>query len=326
MSSVPSSPRLGVCFARELPAPFLFEVVPRLESSGVDELWVIEDCFYTSGISLAAAALVRSERLGVGIGIAPAVARTAAITAMEFATLAQLAPGRFAAGIGHGVQSWMGQMGVRPRSPVTALTEVLIAVRGLLHGDELDVHGEYVTLDHVRLDPPPATPPSVLAGVRGPRSLAVAGQHADGLVLAELTGPTALRDAITVAAPSGPFEVVVYTVVAIDQDRRAARRSMAPVIAQMLDNPPEGLRNAPFFDDLVAVAHPEAGRTDLDAVVAMPDDWWLELGAVGTPDDALAHIDALGGAGATTVSLFLPPEVRSASAELDHIIELVTTA
>ncbi len=54
---------------------------------------MIEDCFYTAGISLAATALARSESLTVGIGILPAVARNPAVTAMEIATLAQLHPG-----------------------------------------------------------------------------------------------------------------------------------------------------------------------------------------------------------------------------------------
>ena len=59
---------------------------------------------------LAAAALASTERLAVGLGILPAVSRTAAVTAMEIATLASIAPGRVVGGIGHGIQSWMAQM------------------------------------------------------------------------------------------------------------------------------------------------------------------------------------------------------------------------
>ena len=80
------------------------------------QLWIIEDCFYTAGVSLAATALATTERLTVGIGILPAVARNPAITAMEIATLAGWRRGGSLAGIGHGVQSWMEQMGVRPPS------------------------------------------------------------------------------------------------------------------------------------------------------------------------------------------------------------------
>ena len=108
-------------FPRELDPRLIREFAERVDAGGVDELWVIEDCFYTAGISLAATALARTERLVVGLGILPAVARTAAVTAMELATLGQLAPGRIIGGIGHGIQEWMGQMGVRPARPVATL-------------------------------------------------------------------------------------------------------------------------------------------------------------------------------------------------------------
>ena len=113
-----TSPRLGVCFPRELEPGLVVEFANRLEAGGVDELWVIEDCFYTAGITLAATALAHSETLAVGIGILPAVTRNVSTTAMEVATLARLAPGRITAGIGHGVRAWMEQIGARPESPV----------------------------------------------------------------------------------------------------------------------------------------------------------------------------------------------------------------
>ena len=181
--------RLGVCFPRELPAPFVREVARRLEDDRLDQLWVIEDCFYTTAPSLAATALAVTERLEVGIGILPAVARNAAITAMELATLAQLAPGRLLAGIGHGIQEWMDQIGARPASPLTALDEVITTVKRLLHGETVSFAGRYVRLDDVVLDPPPEIAPPVLAGVRGPKSLDLTGRVADGLILADLRGP-----------------------------------------------------------------------------------------------------------------------------------------
>ena len=56
------------------------------------------------------------------------------------------------------------------------------------------------------------------------------------------------------------------------------------------------------------------------AVDAFPDDWWIHLGAVGTPDDVAAHIDALGAAGATTVACFLAPEPDIALTQLDLLL------
>ena len=208
---------------------------------------------------------------------------------MELATLAGLAPGRVVGGVGHGVQSWMAQIGARQPSPVTALEEVLTAVRRLLAGETVTTAGRFVILDDVTLDRPPDPPPPVLAGVRGPVSLAMAGRCADGLVLAEMTGPTAVREAIASAAARRPFEVVVYTAMSIDDDRRAARRAVAGWIVELVEAAaPPGLRANAFYDDLADLV----GRRGVDAVDDFPDDWWPHLGAIGTPDDVAAHLDA----------------------------------
>lgn len=307
---------LGMSFPRELPAPLVIDFAERLEAGGADELWVIEDCFYTAGVSLAAAALARTERLTVGIGILPAVARTAPMTAMEIATLAALAPGRLIAGIGHGVQEWMGQMGVRPASPVTALTEVITAVRALLRGERLTVDGDYVRLTDVTLEYPPTPVPPVLAGVRGPKSLAAAGRCADGLVLAELSGPSAVRAAVATAAPTESFDVAVFSVMSIAGDRAEARRNVAPLVVDLVGAPPPGLRAAPFFDELAALV----ARDGADGVVTAPDDWWVELGAIGTLDDAAAHIAAMDAAGVTSLSLFPAPFPDVAIAQVGQFV------
>ena len=312
-----TSPRLGVCFPRELDPALVITFAERLEAGGVDELWVIEDCFYTAGVTLAATALAHTERLAVGIGILPALTRNASTTAMELATLARLAPGRVIGGIGHGVRAWMEQIGARPESPVTALTEVITAVRRLLAGETVTMKTDAVELHDVKLDAVPTHAPPVLAGVRRPKSLAAAGKCADGIILTELTGPTMVRESLATADPSGPFQTVVYTAVSIDDDRRAARQAIAPFIVENVSHGLNfGLNSAPFHDDLVAIVQADG----IDGVAAAPDDWWIELGAIGTPDDAVAHVEALAEAGATTVSLFPPTVPDAALAQLDRVV------
>lgn len=306
---------LGVCFPRELPASYLTTAARHVEAHGLDDLWVIEDCFYTAGVSLAAAALAVTERLTLGLGILPAVARNPAITAMEIATLAGMAPGRVVAGVGHGVQEWMEQIGARTPSPVTTLSEVLVAVRRLLRGESVTVHGKHVQLSDVALEYPPEPVPPVLAGVRGPKSVAMAGASADGLVLAEGSSAGYVRWARRQAAPSGPFHVAVFTLVHVERDRAAARRHMAPRIAAMVADGAPGLRAEAFFDDLSALV---ASR-GADGVLAAPDDWWLQFGAIGTADDARAHVDALSAAGADRVSLFPSPDRQTWQQQVDRI-------
>ncbi len=196
---------IGMCFDRTFPAGAVSEYARQLESAGVEQLWLIEDCFYTAGVSLAATALAVTERLEVGIGILPAVARNPAITAMEIATLCNLAPGRFRPGIGHGVQSWMGQMGARTPSPLTTLDETITVVKRLLSGDDVTFDGRVVHLDGVRLDQPPSIVPPVVAGVQQAKSLAIAGRVADGVILVEGAGPTYVEWALEQAGRRDRF-------------------------------------------------------------------------------------------------------------------------
>ena len=280
---------------------------------------MIEDCFYTAGPSLTAAALARTERLSVGIGILPAVARTAAMTAMELATLAALGPGRLIAGIGHGVQEWMAQMGVRPASPLTALEEVISAVRRLLAGETLDVQGDYVTLTNVTLDQPPDPVPPVLAGVRGPRSLAVAGRCADGLVLAELSGPTADTRSRRRRRAHAPVPGCgVHAGAHRSRPANGARRGGAAGV-------PAGRRSAnrPAGGAVLRRARGTRRRDGESGVVDMPDDWWTELAAVGTADDVAAHIAALATAGATSIAPFPPPTVDGAREQRDRVLSMI---
>ncbi len=312
-------PAIGFCFDRTFPAPLAVEFARRLETDGADELWLIEDCFYTAAVSLAAAALARTERLRVGLGILPAVARNPAITAMEIATLAQLGPGRVLAGIGHGVQDWMDQIGARTPSPVTTLAEVIDAVKRLLAGERVTTAGRHVRLTDVQLDHAPTPVPPVLAGVRGPVSLAMAGRVADGVVLAEGTGPIALRAALARCAAPGPFHAAVFAPLCVTADRADAHRQMAPMLAHLVDQAVPALADLPFHAELVA-RHADRG---LDGLATMPAEWWAEIGPIGTLDDALAHVHGLAEAGATSIALFPAPEVEVARAQLDDVASLV---
>jgi alkanesulfonate monooxygenase SsuD/methylene tetrahydromethanopterin reductase-like flavin-dependent oxidoreductase (luciferase family) len=173
----------------------------------VDELWIVEDLPYAGGISQVASLLQATGTVTVGHGIAPAPFRNPVALAMEWATLARMYPGRVHGGIGHGVPEWMEQVGSRVASPLALLEETITAVRRLLAGERVTVTGRYVTIDGVELVYPPAEVPLVSAGVRGPRSLDLAGRVADGTVLGGGRHPDEVRRArelVDAANRSGP--------------------------------------------------------------------------------------------------------------------------
>jgi 5,10-methylenetetrahydromethanopterin reductase len=309
-----------MCFDRTFPAGAMPEYARALEASDVEQLWVIEDCFFTAGISLAATALAVTDGLTVGIGILPAVARNPAVTAMEIATLCNLAPGRFVPGIGHGVQAWMEQMGARTPSPLTTLDETITVVKRLLAGDEVTFSGREVSMESVRLDQPPSIVPPVVAGVQRERSLALAGRVADGVILVEGAGPRYVDWALEQAGRPAGFEVVTFTMMSIDDDRREAYRPVSEFVAGLIGERRPAFTVLPFFDEMltrIAEGGPEA-------LVEMPPDYWREIGAIGTIDDALAHIDSLEQAGVGSINVFPGPELEVAWEQLPQVATLAT--
>ncbi len=176
-------PTLAAIFPPTQAPERLGAVASAAEAAGLAQLWVWEDCFSESGIATATAILAATSRVTVGIGLLPVPLRNVALTAMEIATMARLFPGRLTAGVGHGVLDWMSQVGARVESPMTLLREYTTALYALLQGDTVTTHGRYVHLDQVALDWPPAVVPPLLVGGIRPRTVALAGELADGLII-----------------------------------------------------------------------------------------------------------------------------------------------
>jgi alkanesulfonate monooxygenase SsuD/methylene tetrahydromethanopterin reductase-like flavin-dependent oxidoreductase (luciferase family) len=224
---------LAAIFPPTQPPERIGAVAAAADAAGLAELWVWEDCFKESGIATATAMLAATSRVTVAIGLLPVPLRNVALTAMEIATLARLFPGRLTAGIGHGVQDWMAQIGAKAESPMTLLREYTTALSALLHGETVTAHGRYVHLDGVALDWPPGVVPPLLVGGIRPRTVSLAGELADGVIIpggvppeevraaaghlragraARPAAGTATRAAAGAAAraANGPGEVVVF--------------------------------------------------------------------------------------------------------------------
>ena len=187
---------IGVVFQPSFPPERLRSAVEAAESSGVDEVWLWEDCFRESGVATATAALAWTSRIRLGIGVLPMPFRNVALAAMEIATIERLFPGRLVLGVGHGVQRWMEQVGAKVESPLTLMREYVPTLRSLLAGDEVTIDGRYVHLDAVRLDWPPQQAFPIWAAGEGPKTLHLTGELADGTVLTQGTDLAAVRAAV----------------------------------------------------------------------------------------------------------------------------------
>jgi alkanesulfonate monooxygenase SsuD/methylene tetrahydromethanopterin reductase-like flavin-dependent oxidoreductase (luciferase family) len=211
-------------FRPQLPPESLQPVARAADEAGVDELWLWEDCFDEGGLTAAAALLASTERLRIGVGVLPVPLRNPALAAMEIATLARMFPGRVEIGLGHGVQEWMEQVGARVESPMTLLREYVTAVRCLLAGETVTTTGRYVILRDVTLGWPPTQPIALHVGAVKPKTVALAGELADGVILTGGSTPDDVRAARAVydAARAGrPGRVTTYLVAITGPDAPA---------------------------------------------------------------------------------------------------------
>jgi alkanesulfonate monooxygenase SsuD/methylene tetrahydromethanopterin reductase-like flavin-dependent oxidoreductase (luciferase family) len=289
-----------------------------------------EDYFCYGGFTASALALQATSQVKVGLGIVASVARHPAVTAMEIATLARAYSGRFLPGLGHGVPFWTDQMGVTAPSPLSALTEAVTAIRGLLSGQTIDSEGRQFAFHSVALAHPAPGPVPLLTGVLGPKSLKLSGKIADGTVMSVLSGTKYLEVALghirDGMAESGRTTHLMptFALFSIDKDGETARAAVRPQIAFYLSAVgPHNPLTAPFgYNDQIGKLL-ERGGVDLLAR-EMPDEWVTELAIAGNPSEVAERITRLLAAGATSV--VLSPVGQNVAAQLRLCSETVFPA
>ena len=174
---------MGICVASHIGD---IGYVERAETLGYSHAWLADsqmlwsDCYAT--LALAAD---RTSRIRLGTGVAVTGTRPAPVNAAAIATINALAPGRTFCGVGAG-NTAMRVMGLPPQR-IAAYDAYLSELRPLLKGEEA-LHGpEGSPVRHIMPDKGFVNfeddIPLYVSGF-GPRSLALAGKHGDGAVLA----------------------------------------------------------------------------------------------------------------------------------------------
>ncbi|NNL85034.1 MAG: LLM class flavin-dependent oxidoreductase [Myxococcales bacterium] len=173
-----------------------WKVYKEIEELGYDAAWlpdtqmVWSDCYATMAL-----AAHTTSRIRLGTGVSIAGTRLAPVTAHSIASINQIAPGRVFIGIGTG-HTAMRVMGMDPMR-VEDFREYLRVLRALLHGEAVDytLNGVTRTIDFIHKDlgfRNTEQPVPIYVAANGPRALAAAGEHGDGLIAAFNEDPDAL--------------------------------------------------------------------------------------------------------------------------------------
>ena len=182
---------LGICVASKVDD---IDYAVEAERLGFTHAWFADSQMIWSDVyATAALAATRTTTIKIGTGVAVAATRPVAVTAASMATINQLAPGRTFCGIGTG-NTAMRIMGHKPMT-IAEFDRYLTELRPLLRGEESMVtwRGHSSPVRHIMPDAGFvnfADPIPLYVSGFGPKSLALAGKHGDGMVLSVPPDPS----------------------------------------------------------------------------------------------------------------------------------------
>jgi alkanesulfonate monooxygenase SsuD/methylene tetrahydromethanopterin reductase-like flavin-dependent oxidoreductase (luciferase family) len=301
---------LGVIFHPTFPIDTMVDYAQRAEKAGFDELWLWEDSFWAGAYTSAAVILSRTEKIKVGIGLSPATVRNPLFVTMDITTLAMLYPGRFLPGFGHGVDGWMHQIGAAPKSSLKALGETVEAIRRLLQGENVTMHGDHVHLDNVKMHITPQVIPPLFVGGMREKTLQVAGRVGDGTILCEMANPAYIhwsKAHIEAGRQEGDRprnEIAVFAFAKVTLDGKDARQIMRHVVAPRFNWMVPHVEALGIKDEAQGLLNQYGAE---GAAERMPEAWLDDLSISGTPEQAAASYRRLADAGADSIIL-LPQE------------------
>jgi 5,10-methylenetetrahydromethanopterin reductase len=254
-----------------------------------------------------AAFAATTEHIRVGSGVVDCWTRNPARLASTFSTLDDLAPGRIILGIGAWWEPLATKVGVQRTRPLTAMREVVTAVRRLLANETVTFDGEFVHLDGVELDyvyqerRPKDVP--IYIGATGMQMMELAGEIADGAVLNYLVSPsynkTALEHLERGASKAGKslddIDRPQLVVCSVDADRRTAVDRARLLVTQYLGQQPHIMKASgvptALLDQIGRVLTWPATHDQVEAASALvPDDVVQMITACGTPDECRAKV------------------------------------
>ncbi|MGH9029519.1 MAG: LLM class F420-dependent oxidoreductase [Acidimicrobiales bacterium] len=155
----------------------------RLADLGYTDVWTGE-ANSADGFTPLALAAVAEPRLKLGTAVVPVYTRGPGLLAVQAATMAELAPGRFVLGVGSSsdviVERWNAGRFVEPYKRVRDTVRFL---RAALAGEKVDADFDTFSVHGFRLGRPVSEPPRILVAALRAGMLRLAGREADGAVI-----------------------------------------------------------------------------------------------------------------------------------------------
>jgi alkanesulfonate monooxygenase SsuD/methylene tetrahydromethanopterin reductase-like flavin-dependent oxidoreductase (luciferase family) len=240
----------------------------------------------SDGLLQATALAMLHPTLPVHTGVYLLPLRHPVLVARQLADLARLAPGRLVFGVGVGGEDRheVEVCGVDPATRGRRMDESLTALRDLLTGNPVTLHGEFFDLTDAVVLPAPSTPIPIVVGGRSDAAIRRAARLGEGW-LGIWNSPDRFAAAVHTAGP-GRHAMQVWC--GFGDTGTAARSYVAQAMRQFYGVPFERFeRYCPYGtpEDVAEflARYVAAGCTEFNLIPQAPDD-----------DEALAGVAAVG--------------------------------
>jgi probable F420-dependent oxidoreductase len=283
----------------------LLDEVRDAERIGLGSVFLSERYNVKEAASLSGAAVAASEELGVATGVTNHNTRHPIVTASWATTLHRLSGGRFALGLGRGIEPLQQALGLPPVT-MRALEDFVGICRKLWRGEMVLGHdGPAGRYPFLHLDSSFSEEIPVLMAALGPKTLSWAGGVVDGVILHTFIGDEGLARCVqrirsgAERAGRDPASVRVWAVLATLCDLPEQRRlrylvgRMATymqvyghLLVEINDWDPAILarfREDPLVKSIAGAIDAKATDAQLEQIAELIPEEWLPA-AVGTPE------------------------------------------
>ena len=291
------------------PVTEVADFVRQCEAAGFDGVGLLDSQMLERDVFVSMAlAAQATERIRISAAVLNPITRHLSVTASAAKTVAEIAPERVQFWIGRGFSS-VQTVGVRPAT-VQQMRRSVLTLKSILAGEEIAFDGATSRMRYGDSSVPP-----VYIAATGPRTIEVAGEVADGVLMQVGIHPKSVELALEhleIGAKRAnrnldDIEVVLTATTVINDNQREAREQVRPLCAQRLIEGshapylraagldpsgleiPQGLRE--LYPD---VPHAEDWQEARRLCAFMPDDLLAELadtiGLVGTPQHCIQQL------------------------------------
>lgn len=301
-----------------LPFDLCTDIVGQAEERGFESIWIGE-AWGTETCTLVGALLARSRRIHIGTGIVSIYLRPPTLTAMQAMTLSLIAPGRARLGLGVSTRNINTFHGIPWDHPVSRTREYVSLLRRLLAGERVTHEGTFYRPQGFQLSTPPAMPIPLYFAAVNPQMLRLAGEIADGVMLAWLPAsqvPQSLAEIARGAEQAGrslstiDIGCYIHTMVTYERERTMKQLRRVLVGYCQANTYIQGFRRFGYGDILDEVHSRWRAGDRAGAEAAIPERMVEELYIFGTAEECQAQVGRFVQAGIRLPVVAAPPSSR----------------